>query len=145
MILSLLFLVHDVIVLLFLKDSWSNSSSSTSCSLLVVAFWAPVTVTKMWQKMGHIASRSLCNLTKCCTSITKFIYLVRLRRLQCAMCPIFCHILVTVIAFMSPAMKIKDSAENGLQLNHTIAMTARGVLFFVCIDYYYSRFLSDFG
>ena len=55
-----------------------------------------LTVTKIWQKMGHIVRRSLHNLTKCCTINTKFIYLVKLRRMRHAMCPIFCHILATV-------------------------------------------------
>ena len=58
-----------------------------------------LTVTKMGQRMGHIAHRSLRNLTKCCTIDTKFIYLVKLRRLRLAMCTIFCHILVRVRFF----------------------------------------------
>ena len=58
--------------------------------------WNTLTVTKMWQKIGHIVRRSVRNLTKCWTINTKFTYLVKLRRLRRAMCPIFSHILVTV-------------------------------------------------
>ena len=50
----------------------------------------------MWQKMGHIARRSLRNLTKYINLSLIEQHLVQSRRLRRAMCPIFCHILVTV-------------------------------------------------
>ena len=54
--------------------------------LKIVCFPSSIcfTVTKMWQKMGHIARRSLRNLTKCCTINinNNFIYFVKLRGTQ---------------------------------------------------------------
>ena len=46
--------------------------------------------------MGHVAHRSLCNLTKYINLLLIVQHLVKLHRLQRTICPIFCHILVTV-------------------------------------------------
>ena len=66
--------------------------------LKIVCFPSSIcfTVTKMWQKIGHIARRIPRNLTKYIKLLSIVQHLVKLRRLRRAMCPIFCHILVTV-------------------------------------------------
>ena len=48
------------------------------------------------RKWDTLCAAACAFLTKCCTINSKFIYLVKLRRLRHAMCPIFCHIFVTV-------------------------------------------------